>query len=487
MDIFKLLEEHYITAESICGSLMEGIIIAASNSDFLYWNGTARYLMGNKQKDVPTEDWAREYGIFDLKGERYLNREELPLIRALSGEEFQEERFLTKNVNFPNGIVLSVSGKPLRSGEATVGALLTFRDVSQQVNTEQHLQTERTLYKNSFDQMPGYVYIKDLDSRYLFGNKKFRQLLGVESVDGKTTSDFMSNELTETIKEHDRYVLQTKTAKTFEEIVYWKDHTRSVFLTSRFPFRNSNNEIIGICVVANDITKFENLTDQPPSESELQLSKLAITGKLAFEVSQTVIDPLEHVRNLGQEILSDLNSDLCDLELMKRKFIRADQMIQQVQRAAEAIHWLEGLDIGPIKEKATLADVLSIVHSLFRERLRKSEIVWDASGVKEFEREVFFDKINLTEVITNMVILALQASEGSAQKRIILSSEKDVDRMRLALEHSSLGKSLSGITTLEGLSWNICQSIAQKQGWKIEHKNFQGRGSLQLFLPLKIF
>jgi PAS domain S-box-containing protein len=333
--------------------------------------------------------------------------------------------------------------------------------------------------------MPGYIYVKDLDSRYLFGNKNFRQLLGVESLDGKMTSDFMSNELTETIKEHDRYVLKTNSAKTFEEIFYWKNHGRSVFLTSRFPYRDSNNEIIGICVVAHDITEFENISDQSGSGSKFQLSKLAVAGKLAFEVSQTVIDPLEHVRNLNQEILSDLNSDGCDLELLKQKFIQTDQMIQKVHRAAEAIHWLESLDSGPKIESATLAEVLAIVSSLFEEKIRRFKVVWDISGIKCPERELFVDKINLTEVITNMTILSLEAIEGCAEKRISFSSEVNLENLALTLEHSCVGKIPVGITTFEGLSWSICESIVQKQGWKIEYKNIQDKEQIQLVLPMK--
>lgn len=484
MDIFKMLEEHYISADAICGSLMDGIIIASANGSFLYWNGPARFYMGNNQKDVPPEDWAREYGIYDLKGERLLNKEELPLIRALNGEEFYEERFLTKNINFPDGIILSVSGRPLRSGAATVGAVITFKDISQQILLEKNLASQQDFYKNILDIMPGYVFIKDLDSKYIYGNKNFQKLLGATSFVGKKTEDFFNEESTKQIHDHDNYVIKSGKSKTFEEVVYWKDNSRSILLTTRFPYRDSHNQIKGVCVVFRDITKeLDSGRDILITKNRnLNASKIAIMGILAFEISGKIIGPLNQIRSLNDAIITNLKQNKIDIGELHDYIKEVDHSIKNIAHAAETLNKYEDVYSFSQLGNLTIGEIFKIVESIVEHRLSLSGIDWDISELKNPDCKITNNNIELTELILNLIIIALVAVVDCEKKKISIGTEKN-GNLIIKITHTCAGKETSGITTQEGVAWSISQSICERNKWFLEHVSLPDSGEFRLIIP----
>jgi PAS domain S-box-containing protein len=484
MDIFKLLEEHYISSDAIYGSLMEGVIIASSDSKFLYWNGAARFLMGNQQKEVPSNEWAKEYGIYDLKGERLLNKEELPLIRALSGEEFYEERFLTKNINFPDGLIVSVSGKPLRSGIATVGAVITFKDISQQIDLEEDIRSQKEFYKNILDLMPGFVLIKDLNSKYLYGNKNFLELLKTDSIEGKRTQDFLNREMTETIRKHDQFVIEKGETKTCEEVIYWNDGSRSILITTRFPYRDSDHNIKGVCVVFSDITKDleSEIELMEERDKNIYVSKLAIMGIMAFEVSQRIISPLGRIHSLNTSIIESLKQKKIDLNILNQKITEVDHTINNIYAAAAALTKFEDLKSSTVKEKTTLKEVFQVVKSLVGHKIKQSHIDLDTHLISYLEMEIITNRIQLTELVLNLTIIALVAIENCPERKIFATCEKR-EKLKLTLTHSCPGKTLSGITTQEGFAWSISQSICQQQGWDLSYKNENNSGQFTLEIP----
>ena len=67
--------------------------------------------------------------------------DELPLARALKGEALDEVEMFVRNPQVPNGVFISVSGRPLQDEEdAEKGGVVVFRDVTHRVIAEEALR-----------------------------------------------------------------------------------------------------------------------------------------------------------------------------------------------------------------------------------------------------------------------------------------------------------------------------------------------------------
>lgn len=275
MDIQEVFGKNFIELDSICDAILEGVVIASPAKNFLFWNHAAKQILEDEPENVDPQEWARRFRLYDPDTGDYLAYEKLPMVKALSGEEFYDYRVMTKNPSHPDGLILSVNGKPLRSGNATVGGITTFRDVTEEVKQKKLLETEKNFYEHILDLMPGLVFIKDLKGRYVYGNKHFLELLHTDSVVGKTSNDYLPEAVAKKVIRNDQVIINTGKDKEFEEVITWSDGTRSVFRTTRFPYVSIDGELKGVCSVARDLTESAQTIDL---EDKLQSSLSSLHG-----------------------------------------------------------------------------------------------------------------------------------------------------------------------------------------------------------------
>ncbi|MGE3808412.1 MAG: PAS domain-containing protein, partial [Gemmataceae bacterium] len=121
--------------QSVLNSMAEGVVVADEHGQFLLFNPAGTQIVGRGPLDVGPERWSESYGIFQLEGEAQFPAHELPLARALRGEECNEVEMLIRNESKPTGVYLAVSARPLRDGPR--GAVAVFRDVTEQKHAEQ--------------------------------------------------------------------------------------------------------------------------------------------------------------------------------------------------------------------------------------------------------------------------------------------------------------------------------------------------------------
>jgi PAS domain S-box-containing protein len=302
-----MLGEHYISTEEICGSILEGVVITASNGDFLYWSETAKYLLGSDPKKIPPEDWSKEFGLYTSEGDRFLKTCEQPVMKALAGEDFRDYLILCKNMNFPKGVLLSVNGKPLRSSNATVGSINTFRDITTHVESNRNLVNEMNFYKNILDLVPGIVVIKDLKLKIIYANKRFKDLVGESLVEGKQMNDFIGTDIASAIDESDHEIIKNGEFANFKEEIIWKNKKRLVLMTTRFPYRNAEGKIIGVCSIATEVTN-------------------------------NIEPTLKAIRSAGKHTVSLLNKDSTNIGLIKDEMVRINQLIEKLNLDDQSKH-----------------------------------------------------------------------------------------------------------------------------------------------------
>src|SRR5262245_14535228 len=129
---------------SILDSMGDGIVVADEQGRFLLFNPAAENILGLGKADVPPSQWAKTYGVYYPDTQRLYPTEQIPLARAIRGEECNQVELFIRNDARPEGVYISATGRPLRDAQGQLcGGVVVFRDITQKKLIEQRLLHKR--------------------------------------------------------------------------------------------------------------------------------------------------------------------------------------------------------------------------------------------------------------------------------------------------------------------------------------------------------
>ena len=135
----KLQNQVQLT-DTIFNSMGDGVIAADTSGNFTIFNPSAERILGIGPIDTTPDKWSDDYGFFFTDRITPFPADELPLARALQGEASDEVEMFVRNPEVPEGVFISVSGRPLQNeGSTGKGGVIVFRDVTHRVIAEEAL------------------------------------------------------------------------------------------------------------------------------------------------------------------------------------------------------------------------------------------------------------------------------------------------------------------------------------------------------------
>jgi PAS domain S-box-containing protein len=136
----QALEAQTLTLQSVLDSMAEGLVAADEQGKFVIWNPAAEKILGMRQADLPSAEWADHYGLFLPDGVTPFPTEQIPLARAVRGEESSAEMFV-RNRQLPEGIWIEANGHPLKGPDGIQrGGVVAFRDITLKRTVEQEIR-----------------------------------------------------------------------------------------------------------------------------------------------------------------------------------------------------------------------------------------------------------------------------------------------------------------------------------------------------------
>ena len=153
-------------------------------------------------------------------------------------------------------------------------------DITRRKKIEDTLAKERNILRILIDNIPDYIYVKDLDSKFLAGNIALTKHFGLQNLDeliGKTDFDFLPKNIAKEFRDD-----ELKIYKTGEPLVNKEEFGTDQFgnpvslLATKSPLRDSYGNIIGLVGVSRDITERE-LVKQTLQKSEKKYRELVET------------------------------------------------------------------------------------------------------------------------------------------------------------------------------------------------------------------
>ncbi|MBF0368709.1 MAG: PAS domain S-box protein [Magnetococcales bacterium] len=166
-------------------------------------------------------------------------------------------------LHFKDGRVFERYSQPLIVEDHLSGRIWSFSDITSRTRAEKGIRQAHERLQHSESQMrdilnnaPMVVFLKDLDGRFLFVNPRHEKLFGVSSarLQGKSDFDVFPKEVAEKFRKNDQAVLAADQPMEMEERVSMGDGEQ-VYVSLKFPLKDSAGTPYGVCGMAIDITE----------------------------------------------------------------------------------------------------------------------------------------------------------------------------------------------------------------------------------------
>ena len=173
--------------ETVFNSISDGVIATNEKRELLVWNSSAERISGIHQPLHDSDQWAEKYGIYHPDGKTLVTEEGNPLVRIIRGESIDDIELLVRNEQKPDGVSVSVSGRPLKGkGGITVGSVVVFRDITQVKQTQAklegtitQLQSQTRLMETIFKGISDGVVAADENGNFTIFNPSAERIVGI--------------------------------------------------------------------------------------------------------------------------------------------------------------------------------------------------------------------------------------------------------------------------------------------------------------------
>ncbi len=326
-----------------------------------------------------------------------------------------------------------------------IGFQCIVKDISERKEMENVLRKyERELVQNQerlqsiLDNTTSFIYIKDLNGKYLVTNKQFKETFHVneDTVIGKTAFDFANPEQAQRFTNVDNEVLRTGKHVEMEEIIEMPDGKHH-FLIIKFPLLDVQNKIYGSSGIGTDITERVRY-----EEELIQAKKIAEDAKRLQE---------QFLANMSHEIRTPMNGikGMTDLLLETRLNNEQHDFAKTIKRSSDNLLVIinDILDFSKIQagkltiEKIDfeLKEVIENIKALFRHRIHDKDLHFQCIIDENIPNTLNGDPHRLNQVLVNLVGNAIKFThQGSITVRAAIRS-KTADGITLAFTITDTG------------------------------------------------
>jgi len=147
-----------------------------------------------------------------------------------------------------------------------LGTQLVSRRLADQLgrSVSEAREAERELFRTLIRSIPNLIWLKNAEGVYLACNREFEKFFGKSEAEivGKTDYDFLSGELADFFRGHDRAAAAAGKPTVNEEwITYADDGHRALLRTTKTPMIAADGRLIGVLGIAHDITEMRSQED----------------------------------------------------------------------------------------------------------------------------------------------------------------------------------------------------------------------------------
>ena len=302
--------------QTLVDSLSEGVVATNLEGKFLVANPIAKEIAGMSPVEEAPEEWSETYGTFYPDKTTPVPSTELPLYKAMQGEATDDVKLVLRNQNRPEGVFISVSGRPLydEAGDS-VGGVIVMRDiteleqVTQQLEeTINQLQTQNSLMDVVFHSISDGVIVANREGEFLLFNPLAEEIVGIGATEetpeewADIYGTFYPDKVTPIPStELPLYkAIQGKITNDVEVFIRNQNRPNGVFISvSGRPLYDKTDDLIGGVVVFHDISELKRDREQ----LEAAINDLQTQNSLMDAIFRSISDGLIVANRDGKYVL----------------------------------------------------------------------------------------------------------------------------------------------------------------------------------------
>jgi PAS domain S-box-containing protein len=176
----KALNKEVDTLEAVLNGLTVGVVVVDPEGKLLLFNPEAERILGMGARMVGPEEWAAAYGCYLPDQITPYPTDQLPLIRAMRGEEVNNQVVFVRNSRQQQGAWISVTGRPLRGGAQSIrGRMIVLRDIAHRELTEELLHSPSSNLSTLIETHQAGVLVENEQRRIVSVNQTFCTLFNI--------------------------------------------------------------------------------------------------------------------------------------------------------------------------------------------------------------------------------------------------------------------------------------------------------------------
>jgi PAS domain S-box-containing protein len=382
-----------------------------------------------------------------------------------------------------------------------IGLVGITREINELIKAQEERERERILLRTLIDNIPDYIYIKNIDGQFLIANNAIAHQFGFESQNeliGKSDFDFFPPELAKKYFSEEQLILKSeKGIYNFEgpTVDNSKEKENRWVSTTKVLFHDAQGKIMGFLGIGRDITERKEVEEKLYKVYE-ELKELNNTKDKFFSIiAHDMRSPFVGLMGYS-EILSNEYSSLSEEEIIS--FIKSiDELSHNAYILLENLLEWSRIQTGKIIFTPTdfklHAELIPTIN-LLTQTAKNKDIVLDC--FIDDKILVNADKNMLSTIIRNLVSNAIKFTHSGG--RVTISSRVVNDLVELSINDTGVGikkenlnnlfkvdKSISTKGTANeegsGLGLILCKEMVQMNGGNIWVESEPGKGTTFLF------
>ena len=275
--------------------------------------------------------------------------------------------------------------------------------------------------------IPGNVYWKDKEGRYLGCNAQQLHVARIKSLDeiiGKTDEDLYSKEIARRIMKTDREIIEKRQEKTLEEVGVDSMGAETVYLTKKSPLYDEFGQVVGLVGIGIDIT------DKKKAEQAIILAKEAAEAashaKTEFleNMRHDIRTPLSGIVGCARIILSEPNDPEQVSEYAEDLIRSSEALLNFLNRVLEGIKVASG-EMPLLKQKFDFKKTYQVILDLNQSLAAKKNLALTLEVDEKIPPYLIGDPVRLQRIILELVTNALRfTQQGSINIQVRLKKHE---------------------------------------------------------------